>query len=123
MIRSLAAIKDFFGAVRGGLKNVVNAEEIFRSIVASFGAGGLVGLAITILTAVLAHAAVIFPNPAVAALATTVITLVVDLLRRLSHGDEPAPEPVPSPNPGPAPAPAPKPAKFADAEVVLGVAA
>jgi hypothetical protein len=89
-------IKEFFAAVANGTKGLLNAEELFRSIVTALGSGSFLGVALTILQALLAHISVIFPNPVVSALATMLLTLVVDLLRRLNQGDKPAPAPAPA---------------------------
>ncbi len=91
----LKLIKRFFAAVADGTKGFLNVEELTRSIVTALGSGSVLALALTVVQAMLAHVALIFPDPTVGALATTVLTLVVDLLRRLNHGE-------PAPTPGPA---------------------
>lgn len=91
----LKLIKEFFASVANSTKGLLNAEELFRSIVTAFGSGSSMGIILTLLQTVLAHVAMIFPNPAVSALATTLLTLVVDLLRRLNQGGKPAPAPAP----------------------------
>jgi hypothetical protein len=93
----LKLIKEFFAGVANSTKGFLNPEELFRSIVTAFGSGSSLGLILTIFQTLLAHVSMIFPNPAVAALATTLLTLVVDLLRRLNQGDKPAVAPAPAP--------------------------
>ena len=89
-------IKEFFAAVACSVKGFLNAEELFRSIVTALGSGSFLGIALTVAQALLAHVATIFPNPVVSALATMLLTLVVDLLRRLNQGDKAAPAPAPA---------------------------
>lgn len=87
----LNVIKAFFARVAGSGKGILVAEELYRSILTSVGSGGMVGLVLTVLQAVLAHSATIFPNPLVGWLASMLLTLVIDLLRRLNHdGSSPA---------------------------------
>lgn len=89
----------FFARVDGSRKGLIVPEELFRAIVAAFGSGAVISLVIAVIQMVVSHAAVIFPNPAVAGLASTVLTLILDLLRRQNQG---APQPTPS---GDAPTP------------------
>ncbi|HEY2157681.1 MAG TPA: hypothetical protein VGH33_18775 [Isosphaeraceae bacterium] len=88
--------QDFFASVAGSAKGVLNPEELYRSIITALGSGSALGVALTILQALLSNVAVIFPNPIVGALATMLLTLVVDLLRRLNQGGKPAPTPTPA---------------------------
>lgn len=91
MLRILARIFGFFAKVDGRRGGLIVPEELFRAIVASFGSGTLVSILIAILGTVVAHAALIFPNPALAGLVTTVLTLILDLLRRQNHGEPATP--------------------------------
>lgn len=85
-MKALRLFLSFFSKVDGSRKGLLVPEELFRSIVAAFGSGATISLAVTILQAVVSHATLIFPNPAVAGLASTVLTLVLDLLRRQNQG-------------------------------------
>jgi hypothetical protein len=106
----LQLIKDFLARVAGSSKGILVAEELYRSILTSLGSGSMIGLALTVLQTVLANAAIIFPNPLVGSLATMLLTLVIDLVRRLNHGPNPTPAPAPAPAPAPIPTPVPVPA-------------
>jgi hypothetical protein len=89
----LTIFKQFFAAVATSTKGFLNAEELFRAILTALGSGSALGLLLTVLQVLLANVAVIFPNPIVGALATMLLTLIVDLLRRLNQGSKPAPTP------------------------------
>jgi energy-converting hydrogenase Eha subunit A len=95
-------LQNFFSDVEGSIKGSLNAEELYRSILTSLGSATSVGFVLGVLQAVLTNVATIFPNPTVAALATGLLTLVVDLLRRQSQGTTPSPAPTPTPAPAPA---------------------
>jgi hypothetical protein len=89
----LNLIKEFLSSVANSSKGFLNAEELYRSIVTALGSGSFLGLVLTIFQSLLANAATIFPNPIVSALATMLLTLIVDLLRRLNQGGKPNPTP------------------------------
>ncbi len=88
-------LHDFFAQVTDAHKGFLVPEELYRSIVTALGSGGVVGLALMIVQGVLAHVAVIFPNPTIGGLATISLTLIIDLLRRQNQGSGPAGVPVP----------------------------
>jgi hypothetical protein len=94
----LPIIKQFFAKAEGSIQGYLNPEELYRSIVTSFGSATSMGLLLLILQAVQTNAATIFPNPTVASLATGLLTLVIDLLRRQAQGSTPAPTPAPVAN-------------------------
>lgn len=96
-----AALKQFFADVRGSKPGILVPEELFRSIVTSLGSGTIIGIVVLVLQAVLDHVVSIFPDPAIASLASIVLTLILDLLRRQNHGDKPplAPAVAPTTNP------------------------
>jgi hypothetical protein len=100
----LQLIKDFLAKVSNSSKGILVTEELFRSILTSLGSGSIIGLVLTVLQTVLANTATIFPNPLVGSLATMLLTLVVDLVRRMNHGTIPTPAPAPAPAPVPVPA-------------------
>jgi hypothetical protein len=89
----MSMLRKFFSTVEGSVKGVIDPEELYRSILTSLGSGSIVGLMILMLQSVLAHVATIFPNPNTSTLATMFLTLLLDLLRRQSHGDAPAKTP------------------------------
>ncbi len=89
-----AAFKHFFSDVKGSAPGVLVPEELFRAIVTSLGSGTIIGLVVMILQALLDHVVSIFPDPAIASLASITLTLVLDLLRRQTHGDKPVITPV-----------------------------
>ena len=93
----LAALKRFFAKTDGAFKGVLNPEELYRSILTSLGSGTTVGIAMVFLQAILSHVGSIFPNPTVASLASALLTLVLDLLRRQNQGTTPSPAPNPQP--------------------------
>lgn len=81
------AFQQFFAAVPGSLRDHLNFEELARiAITALTAGGGVFGL----LEAVLSQAPAVFPAPADAALAAALLTLILDVCRRLQHGDDPA---------------------------------
>jgi hypothetical protein len=82
--------QDFFSGVASSTKGFLNAEELYRSILTAFGSGSALGLLLTLVQVLLSNVGTIFPNPIVGALATMLLTLVVDLLRRLNQGTKPA---------------------------------
>lgn len=91
----LNLIKEFFAAVANSTKGFLNPEELYRSIVTALGSGSFLGLLLTMFQTLLSNVTTIFPNPVSGALATMLLTLVVDLLRRLNQGGKPAPTPAP----------------------------
>ncbi|MCA1685771.1 MAG: hypothetical protein LC745_07235 [Planctomycetia bacterium] len=79
----------FWAAVPGSLKNHLNTEELARIMIASLTAGGgLFGL----VQAMTLHVGAIFPASGDAALATVVLTMILEAHRRLGQGHEPAPQ-------------------------------
>lgn len=79
------AVADFVGPVPGAIKNHVNVEELARvAITALTSGGGLFGL----LSAVALGAGTIFPAAGDSALAGVVLTAILEILRRLNHGDD-----------------------------------
>ena len=80
-------IKNFFSHPPDSIKGFVNGMELFRAIASAIAAGLGSNAALTILGAVLAHASIIFPNPVVGGLVASILTLVVDLIRRQNAGD------------------------------------
>ena len=89
----LTAFKNFFTDVEGSIKGFLSPEELYRSILTSLGSGTSIGVVMLLLQSLLANAGTIFPNPTVASLATALLTLVLDLLRRQTQGNTPAPAP------------------------------
>jgi hypothetical protein len=79
------AIADFFGEVPGALKNHLTASELFRIAVMALAAGGGMFGA---LQAVVVYVGPIFPAPADAGLASAVLTLILEVLRRLGHAQK-----------------------------------
>jgi len=94
----LKLLKDFFAAVINTRKGILVPEELLRSILASLGTGSVMSLVLTVVQSLLAHVSLIFPNPLIGGLVTLVLTLLLDLTRRLNQG--PA---IPVPVPGPVP--------------------
>lgn len=108
----LAALRHFFADVKGSRPGVLVPEELYRAIMTSVGSGTLIGLLVVVLQAMLDHVVSIFPDPAIASLASISLTLILDLLRRQSHGDKPSnsvPVPVATLPTGPIPVPTPVP--------------
>ena len=94
-----AALKRFFADVKGSRQGILVPEELFRSILTSVGSGTVIGIMVLVLQAVLDHVVSIFPDPAIASLASISLTLILDLLRRQTHGDKsvtPANPPAPA---------------------------
>ncbi len=91
-----AGICRFWGTVPGALKNHLNTEELARITIASLTAGGgLFGL----VEALSMNVGSIFPASGDAALATVVLTMILEGHRRLHQGQDPRhlPQP-PRPN-------------------------
>ena len=93
----MLALKNFFAPVKGSFVGYLNPEELYRSILTALGSGTAIGLIVAIVQAILDHISSIIPNSTVASLATIILTLVLDLLRRQSHGADPAPTVPPTP--------------------------
>jgi len=93
----MSSLSTFFARVEGSAKGLINPEELFRSIVTALGSGTFVGLLILLLQAVLTHIATILPDPTVASLASMVLTLVLDLLRRQNQSGKPVVTPAANP--------------------------
>lgn len=89
-----AALKHFFAGVKGSKQGILVPEELFRSIVTSIGSGTIIGIVVLILQAILDHVISIFPDPAIASLASVTLTLILDLLRRQTQGEKAAMESV-----------------------------
>ena len=87
-MKLLRKLGSFFGKVDGSRKGLIVPEELFRAMVSAVGSGTLISLMIALLEMVLSHASLIFPNPAVAGLASALLTLILDLLRRQNQGDK-----------------------------------
>jgi hypothetical protein len=87
----LSALKKFFAAVDGSIKGLIVPEELYRAILTSLSSGSSAGVVILLIQAVATHASTIFPNATVASLATALLTLILDLLRRQGQGTVPAP--------------------------------
>ena len=84
------ALKRFFADVKGSKQGILIPEELFRSILTSVGSGTVIGIVVLVLQAILDHVVSIFPDPAIASLASISLTLILDLLRRQTHGEKPA---------------------------------
>ncbi len=88
-----AVVCRFWGAVPGSLRNHLNVEELGRITITSLSAGGgLFGL----VQALTLNAGTIFPATADAALATAVMTMILEAHRRLGQGQELIPPPHPT---------------------------
>ena len=81
----LGSLLAFFSEVPGSLKNHLNQDELGRVIIASLTAGGGI---FGFLQLLVPEVAKLFPDPADAALAGAVLTLILETRRRLSHGVE-----------------------------------
>jgi hypothetical protein len=73
----------FFAAVPGSIKGHLNTEELVRVLMTGLSAGGGV---LGLLELLRADVGVLFPAPNDAALAATVLTLLLEIRRRLTHG-------------------------------------
>ncbi len=80
-----SSVRDFFEAVPGSLKGHLNTVELSRITIAALTAGGGI---LALLEAILLGVGTIFPAPTDAALAALVLTLILESLRRLGHGQE-----------------------------------
>jgi hypothetical protein len=78
-----SVIARFFAAAPGAIKNHLNTAELIRIAVTTLTAGGGI---FSLLKAVEINAGQIFPSPADAGLATAVLTLILEVFRRLDHG-------------------------------------
>lgn len=67
--------------VPSGLSAVVNVQELYHVVLSSLGSNSLVGVAIEVVSAVLAHASTVFVNPSAASVAIMFLSLLLDLLR------------------------------------------
>jgi hypothetical protein len=83
------SLRSFLGAAPGALKDHLNTEELTRiTLTALTAGGGTLGL----LQLLLASVGTIFPAPTDAALAALILTVILESLRRLGHGQEPVPD-------------------------------
>jgi hypothetical protein len=77
------AVAVFAGPAEDSIKGHLNRTELGRVVVAALTAGaGLMG----VLNAILANVATIFPSQFDAALGAVIVTVLIDVLRRLRHG-------------------------------------
>jgi hypothetical protein len=79
------AIQHFFSEVPGSLKDHLNTTELIRIAVAALTAGGGV---FGLLQAIETNVGLIFPSPADTALASAILTLLLETMRRLGHGQK-----------------------------------
>jgi hypothetical protein len=87
-VNILASVRDFLGPAPGAIKKHLNTAELSRITLTALTAGaGTMAL----LQAILTNVGNIFPAPTDAALAAVVLTLILETLRRLGHGQERAP--------------------------------
>jgi hypothetical protein len=93
----LASLKRFFATTEGSIQGFLSMEELYRSILTSLGSGTLIGVLILVIQGLLSDVAIVFPNPAVASLATVILTMILDLLRRQAQGTTPVPPAVTPP--------------------------
>jgi hypothetical protein len=73
----------FFAAVPGSIQGHLNSEELVRVLVTGLSAGGGV---LGLLELIRADVGVLFPAPNDAALASAVLTILIEIRRRLTHG-------------------------------------
>lgn len=74
-------LRKFFRPPYGSSPGYISSEEVFRAILLGLAAGALVGIALLALR----EATGVGPDPRRASLATALLALVLDLLRRLDH--------------------------------------
>jgi hypothetical protein len=87
-VKRFSSIREFFGPAPATIKKHLNTDELTRITLTALTAGaGTVAL----LQAILVNVGNIFPAPTDAALAAVVLTFALEALRRLGHGQEPAP--------------------------------
>ena len=95
--KMLSILQNFLSPTPSSVKGFLNPEELYRSILTALGSATSVGVLLVLLQAILTNVATIFPNPTVASLATGLLSLVIDLLRRQNQGGTPTPSPAPAP--------------------------
>lgn len=83
LARLLARLARALGPHPQSIKGHVNVEELFRALLTAIFAGGGVQGFLALLAPALPA---IFPAPHDAALAGAVLTLILELRRRLNHG-------------------------------------
>jgi hypothetical protein len=115
----LASLKSFFKVSERSFQGYLSLEDLYRSILTALGSGTTIGVVILVLQEVLTNTSTVFPNPTVASMATVILTMILELLRRQSQGNLPAP--VVNPTPAPAPSPAPAPASLSAGESVTSL--
>lgn len=81
--RVIDRLRRFFAEVPGSIQGHLNSEELVRVVVTGLSAGGG---ALGFLELIRADAGVLFPAPNDAALATAVLTVILEVRRRLTHG-------------------------------------
>jgi hypothetical protein len=83
LLGALATIRKFLAAAPGSIKHHLNIQELVRiSIAALTTGGGFFG----ILQAVVTSASTVFLSPGDAALAVGILTVIIEVHRRLGHG-------------------------------------
>ncbi len=85
LCRPVSEFLEFLGTVPGSLKKHLNTEELFHiTLTALVAGGGMFGLLQMSLNSV----GTIFPAPTDAALAGTILTMILEVIRRLRHGTD-----------------------------------
>lgn len=85
----LSSLARFFGAVDGSIRGFINVEELWKAVATAPVVGAAASLIILALGSIVDHSSAIFPNPSAAGAAVSFVTLVLDLIRRQSHGSDP----------------------------------
>jgi hypothetical protein len=88
----MTSFRDFLGPAPGALKDHLNTVELSRIVITSLAAGGSI---LTLLQAILMNVGTIFPAPTDAALAAVCLTLILEAVRRLNHGENCVPAAAP----------------------------
>ena len=87
MSKILTGIKNFFGKVKGSTEGVIVGTELKRSVLTSLGFGSVAALVVAVLQQIIIDLPALLPASPIVGLATTVLTLILDLYRRKAQSD------------------------------------
>ena len=82
----VSTVKGLFTQSATAVAGVVNGEELLKAIVTAVSTGASSGTVLAAVAAVIPDVAMFIPNPAIAGLVATVLTLIVQLYAKKAQG-------------------------------------
>ncbi len=80
-------LERFFGPVKGSMKGIIIQEELYRTFILSTTAGSFGGLLCLLILLMIMKSSDIFHYAIIDGLITTILTMILDLLRRQNQGE------------------------------------